>query len=266
MKKIAVFGANGNLGRMVVRAFNDAGWQVRAVTRNGGFDHIQGIEVVAADAMNEKQVIEASYGCDFIFNGINPLYTQWSKLCMPVARNMMAAAKTNGAVHLFPGNVYNYGSKMPATIGDSTPFNADTKKGKIRIEMETLFEKAAQEENVQTIVVRAGDFFGGTRNGGTWFDIAIIKDIEKGKMTYPGAMDIVHSWAYLPDLADTFVKLAERSESLDRFETFLFEGHAITGEQLKIALQNVIGQQLKHKNMGDDEINLAVFADVERGD
>ncbi|MCF6321754.1 MAG: oxidoreductase, partial [Rhizobiaceae bacterium] len=106
-----------------------------------------------------------------------------------------------------------------------------------------------REENVQTFSVRAGDFFGGTRNGGTWFDIAIIKDIEKGKMTYPGPMNLVHSWAYLPDLAQTFVKLAEGADRLKKYETFAFEGHAITGEQLQTALERVVGRRLTRKNM-----------------
>ena len=34
-KKIAIFGANGNIGHQAVEAFGKAGWQVRAVTRQG---------------------------------------------------------------------------------------------------------------------------------------------------------------------------------------------------------------------------------------
>ncbi|TIO90682.1 MAG: oxidoreductase, partial [Mesorhizobium sp.] len=35
MTKIAILGANGRLGRVVAKAFIDAGFDVRAVTRTG---------------------------------------------------------------------------------------------------------------------------------------------------------------------------------------------------------------------------------------
>ena len=249
MKKIAIFGANGNLGRQVAAAFNADGWQVRAITRDGKYEHVAGVEVLAADAMNESQVVNAAKGCDFIFNGLNPPYPQWSKMCMPMARNIMAAAKAHGAVHLFPGNVYNYGSSMPSIISKETPFNADTKKGKIRIEMEAEFERAAHEDDVQTILLRAGDFFGGTKTGSSWFDLAISKKLDKGIMTYPGPLDEVHSWAYLPDLAGAFVAAANSSGEFKKFSTYNFEGHANTGGEMLATMERVTGQNLKHKGI-----------------
>ena len=248
MRKIVIFGANGNLGRQAAAAFKHAGWKVRAVTRDGKYDHVAGVENMAADAMNENQVINAAKGCDFIFNGLNPPYPQWSKMCMPMARNIMAAAKAHGAVHLFPGNVYNYGTTIPSLVNKQTPFNGNIKKGKIRIEMEELFEHEARARAVRTIIIRAGDFFGGNKSG-LWFDLAITKKLGKNVMTYPGPIDQIHSWAYLPDLAKAFVELAQKSDELGDYEAFLFEGHAITGAKLMSALENVTGRRLKRAGM-----------------
>ena len=249
MRKIVVFGANGNLGRQASAAFKHAGWKVRVVTRDGNYNHLDDVEIMAADAMNESQVVNAAKGCDFIFNGLNPPYPQWSKMCMTMARNIMTAAKTHGAVHLFPGNVYNYGSSIPALIGKDTLFNADTKKGKIRMDMEAEFERGAREDDVQTIILRAGDFFGGTKTGSSWFHLAISKKLDKGIMTYPGPLDEVHSWAYLPDFARAFVAAANNSGKFKKFATYNFEGHAITGNDLLVAMEKVTGQKLKHKGM-----------------
>ena len=245
MKKIVIFGANGNIGREAVKAFSKAGWQVRAVTRDGIYAHDRHIEAVSADAMDKNQVVEASQGCDFIFNALNVPYTQWSSTCLVLAQNIMAAAKRHQAVHLFPANVYNYGTNIPQIVKPDSPTDGDTQKGRIRIDMENLFDKYATQHQVQTIILRAGDFFGGEVVGSTWFDMVIAKSLSKGKMTYPGAMGKIHAWAYLPDFAQSFVDIARDAKTLGNFEMFHFEGHCVSGSQLKTALENVLNRPLK---------------------
>ena len=252
MKKIAVFGANGNIGNQAVKAFHQSGWQVRAITRNGQYNHDnhgQGIETACANAMDRSQVISATRGCDFIMNCVNPPYPKWQQMYLPIAENMIAAAQQNDAVHLFPANVYNYGTQIPVLVTDDTPFNPDTGKGLIRQDMEQLFQRFADENNVQTLVLRAGDFFGGPHSRSSWFDTIITRSLAKGKITYPGPMDVVHSWAYLPDMVQTFVKIAERADSLSGFESFLFKGHAVTGNQLKVAIEQVVEKSCKKSGL-----------------
>ena len=83
-------------------------------------------------------------------------------------------------------------------------------------------------------MLRAGDFFGaGT---GNWFDMAIVKSLRAGKLVYPGPMDVPHAWAYLPDLADAFVRVAEQPGHA-QFSNWHFEGYTLTGAQLLAALE-----------------------------
>lgn len=242
MKTVAILGANGRLANEAMKAFHQAGYKVIAVTRNGELrEQITGIECRASDAIDTEQLIKATEGADFIFNGLNPPYTQWEKLAVPYAKNVLLAAKSHGAVHLFPGNVYNYGQSIPEHCDEATPFNADTKKGRIRVEMEQLF---AEETGVKTVVLRAGDFYGGTGTG-SWFDLSIASKVKKGVFTYPGKLDVVHSWAYLPDLASAFVAIADNAESMDSNTQFLFEGHAMTGSQMKAYMEKATGRTLK---------------------
>ncbi|WP_292218306.1 NAD(P)H-binding protein, partial [Mesorhizobium sp.] len=119
MTKIAILGANGRLGRVVGKAFIDAGFDVRAVTRSGKVPaELKGATAIAGDALDRDSLIRATQGVDIIFNGLNPIYTDWGK-CLPMAENVMAACRANGALHLFPGTVYNYGSPMPR--GETDP-------------------------------------------------------------------------------------------------------------------------------------------------
>ncbi|TGT93104.1 oxidoreductase, partial [bacterium M00.F.Ca.ET.155.01.1.1] len=114
-----------------------------------------------------ESLIRATEGVDIIFNGLNPIYTDWGK-CTPMAENVMAACLANNTLHLFPGTVYNYGSPMPQVITVASPFHPTTEKGRIRVAMEYLFRREAEAGRVRTILLRAGDCFGGTGSG-SWF-------------------------------------------------------------------------------------------------
>lgn len=55
MTKIAILGANGRLGRVVAKAFIDAGFDVRAVTRTGMVPaELEGATAVAGDALDRQ--------------------------------------------------------------------------------------------------------------------------------------------------------------------------------------------------------------------
>jgi nucleoside-diphosphate-sugar epimerase len=248
MTKIAILGANGRLGRVVAKAFIDAGYEVRAITRNGKVPaELKGATAVAGDGLDREALIRATEGVDIIFNGLNPIYTEWVK-CMPMAENVMAACRANGALHLAPGNVYNFGSPIPALINEDTPFQPTTEKGRIRVAMEDLFRREADAGRVRTILLRAGDFFGGTGSG-SWFDLVVAAKMNNGIYTAPGPIDLVHEWAYLPDLAKAFVGLTQSLDKLGFYEALNFPGHAVTDLEIKAAAERAVGRPLKMTSM-----------------
>ncbi len=243
--KIAILGANGRLAHATAKAFLAAGHGVIAITRNGKCEGLTGdVELRAADVMKEPDVIAATEGADAIFNGVNPTYEKWEALCMPMARNVAAALKVHKAVHLFIGNVYNYGKEIPVNTNEATPRHRSTEKAIIREDMEALFREISQSHGIQTIILRAGDFYG-TDKPGTWLDLVIGKDLKKGKVTWPGRTDIPHAFAYLPDLARAFVSLYERRESLPTVSEFHFAGHTLSGDEFMSILDKVTGKSLK---------------------
>ncbi len=248
MTKIAILGAKGRLGRVVGKAFIDAGFDVRAVTRTGKVPaELKGATAVAGDALDRASLIDATEGVDIVFNGLNPIYTDWGK-CLPMAENVMAACRANGALHLFPGTVYNYGSPMPQVITEETPFHPTTEKGRIRCAMEDLFRGEAEAGRVRTIVLRAGDFFGGTGSG-SWFDLVVAAKMKKGVYTAPGPADLVHEWAYLPDFAVAFVALARNLDKLGTYEALNFPGHAVTDLEIRAAAEKALARPLKMTSM-----------------
>ncbi len=248
MKTIAVLGVNGRLANEVMQVFAQNDFKVIAVTRNGQVRNApNGTELRTADAMDAEQLIAATAGAYFIFNGLNPPYTEWKDKVLPMAKNVITAAQVHNAVHLFPGNVYNYGTTIPPVCTEETPFQAGDRKGKLRIEMEALFAEAA-EQGVVTTIIRSGDFFGGSGTG-SWFDLALTSKLGKGKFTYPGDADIEHSWAYIPDLAQAFLALAQRTDRTANFESFGFAGHTLTGAQMQELVEQASGKTLKRTGM-----------------
>lgn len=239
-----VLGANGRIGREAVRSFLNAGWSVRAFIRPGRGDGVpRGATLIEGDAASADDLAEAATGADVIFNGLNPPYTHWRRDACRLADAVVEATRRTGATHLFPGNVYNYGTNLPSLLEATTPMNPDTVKGKIRQDMESRFRQAA-DTGVQTLILRAGDFFGGTGTG-SWFDLVIAKSVPGGKVTYPGPLDTEHAWAYLPDLTDTIVQLAGRRKHLAGFDEFRFEGHTVTGRQMVTAISAACGRSMK---------------------
>jgi nucleoside-diphosphate-sugar epimerase len=248
MTRIAVLGARGRVGRAVAKAFVDAGYEVVGVTRDGKLpEELAGVEGVVADALDQRSLTEATRGADIVFNGLNPIYSDWST-CMPMAENVMAACAWNRALHLFPGTVYNFGSPMPPVLTEETAWHPTTEKGRIRVAMEELFRSEAEAGRVRTAILRAGDFFGG-KGTGAWFDLVVASKIAKGIYTAPGKVDLIHEWAYLPDLAAGFVALVENREQLGAFENLNFANHAVTDLQMKMAAQQALDECLELASM-----------------
>jgi nucleoside-diphosphate-sugar epimerase len=147
---------------------------------------------------------------------------------------------------MFPGNVYNYGHDMPEVLDEATPMRPTMRKGQMRVNIEQRMREA-DERGVRTLVLRAGDYFGGGR--GSWFDLVIVRDIARAQVTYPGPLDVVHEWAYVPDFAATMVKLAAKRAEFEPFATFGFAGHAVTGHEFAQAIRNATVRPIKVKPM-----------------
>ena len=229
-----ILGANGRFGAAAVQAFTDAGWAVlaqarRAPARLPARAHHIGIELADTAAL-----AAAARGARVVAHAVNPPYTRWAAEALPLARLGMDAAQRLGARFMLPGNVYNFGTGMPALLREDTPQRPDTRKGRIRCEIESEMATRA-ERGLASIVIRAGDFFGaGT---GSWLDLAIAKSLAAGKLVYPGPLDVPHAWAYLPDLARSFVAAAARSDALPAFTCLHFAGHTLTGAELLDAIE-----------------------------
>lgn len=263
---VLILGAAGRIGQVLALAFANAGWEVRAHARKplpaALASHPQ-VRPIRCDATDAAALGAAAQGCTAIVNALNPPPTEWDRLALPLANAASAAARASGALLMLPGNVYNFGRELPALLTPQTPEHADTPKARIRIELEARLRAAATEGTshpVDSVVIRAGDFLGGPGTG-TWLDMALASKLGKGRFVYPGNPDIAHAWAYLPDLAQVFVRVAaqwvQQPASLRGHRRLHFAGHTLTGNTFKTGLETVLGRPLRMANLPWGLIRLA---------
>lgn len=234
MPTVLILGAAGRFGQAAAHAFARAGWRVLAQVRAAGRAPAGSHELVLPIA-DTPALARAAAGASVVIHGINPLYHRWDEEALPALHQGLAVARTLGARFVLPGNVYGFGSTMPALLREDTPERPDTAHGRIRVAMEDAMRAAVgvPDGGLRCTVIRAGDFFGcGT---GSWLDQAVAKDITRGRLVYPGPRDLPHAWAYLPDLAAAFVAVAGRADA-PAFERLHFAGHTLTGDAFLAAL------------------------------
>ena len=233
-KTVLVLGARGRFGLAAARAFAAAGWRVVGQMRPDAVPPAApGIEWRGVDMQDTAALAAAAVGASVVVHALNPTaYTNaaWQAEAGPLLTAAIALSRQLDATLMLPGNVYNFGKDMPALLREDTPQQADTVKGRIR----TAMELQLSASGVRAVVIRAGDFFGAGQ--GSWFDLALTKQLAKGRFTYPGQGEVTTAWAYLPDLARTFVAVAERRDTLAPFEVLHFAGHALSAQSWLDAL------------------------------
>ncbi len=249
MKTIVILGAAGRLGDAASRAFVSAGWRVKGVARGRkGAELPIDVEWLKVDATDRRSLVDACSGADVVLNALNPGYTEWGQKVLPMAENVIAACEATGATQLLPGNVYNFGHGVRLDMAEDMAEVPSTPKALVRIAMEGLFRQRAREAGVQTLVLRAGDFYGGKRPG-SWLDLLILSKLKKEIFTWPGPMDTPHAFAYLPDLARGFVALAEGRARLPDFDRFHFAGHTLSGSEMLAATEQALGHGLQRRGV-----------------
>ena len=233
-----ILGANGRFGRHAAHAFAKAGWTVTRFDRTR--DDLQA-EVAKAQ---------------IVVNAWNPPdYTTWDRDLRGLHQRVIDAMRHSDATVIVPGNVYVFGAETPGPWGADTPHRATNPLGKLRIQVEAAYRDAG----IRTIVLRGGDFLD-TQATGNWFDMIMVKQLAKGRLIYPGALDTAHAWAFLPDITRAAVELAEMCSELPRYADIPFAGYSFTGTEIASALQTALGSSITAKTL--NWVPLKVLAPV----
>lgn len=226
---VLVMGAAGSFGAAMVQELLRRGHQVRAQGRTiarlerslGG---IEGVELAPGDALQDDPVMSAAEGCGVIVHAANLPYARWMPDMEYITSTVLRAARANGALVLFPGNVYGFGHQTGRPLAEDAEMRPDTRKGAFRIHLEHLIQSATTDGDVRALVLRSGDFFGPTvRNG--LVDRIFGRAAAGRPIEALGRLEVPHQWAYVPDLARLAADLIGLAARLAPFEVVHFAGH-----------------------------------------
>jgi nucleoside-diphosphate-sugar epimerase len=241
---VLILGARGRFGLAATRAFAQAGWKVYAQVRPGGRGPaIAGVQWLAAQPGDAAALAAAANGAEVVVQGLSPVYTHkaWAADMPGLTQAAIDVSRTLVATLMLPASVYNFGESMPPVLHENTPQLPTTFKGRMRVASEQQIREATQDGRMKAVVIRAGDFFGSST--GSWLDLVMAKELRRGKLTYPGALDVPTTWAYLPDMARTFVRIAEQRHRLPAFETLHFGGYQLTGQDWAETIADIAWEQ-----------------------
>ena len=193
--------------------------------------------------MKAEDVVNAARDVAVIVHAANPpRYRNWRGLAMPMLRNSIEAARASNARLIFPGNLYNFGPDAAPLLSETAPQNPNTRKGRVRSEMEDMLRVAAAT-GTRSLVVRAGDVFGGHGPSSNFSNVLIKPREPLRAIMYPGPPATGHTWAYLPDYAEAIARLADIEADLPSFDMFHFGGHWIEpGIELAQSIRRAAGR------------------------
>lgn len=242
-----VFGS-GPLGLSVVDELVRRGQAVRVVNRSGKADVPAGVEVVAADVYDRLAARNAAKGAAVVYQCAQPPYHKWVELFPALQGNILDAAAEAGARLVVGGNLYVYGA-VEGAIHEGLPYNAHTRKGKIRAQVDEAVLAAHRSGKVQAVIGRGADFFGPRVMGSTAGERMFLPALRGKAASVVGNPDLPHTHTYIEDFGRALVVLGERDEAPGQDWIVPNAETVSTREMVKLIFE-AAGKPLKISAMG----------------
>jgi nucleoside-diphosphate-sugar epimerase len=246
MSELHVVFGGGQVGYTLAERLLAFGKRVRVARRSSG-QVPAGCEIALGDAADTAFCLSAAREAAVVYHCMNPPYDHriWAQLLPKYMDNLIAASSAAGARLVVLDNVYMLGRPNGRPLSEDTPMNPCSRKGEIRARVaERLFDAHRRGEVVAT-AGRASDFYGpgGTQTGlGDFFWPRVLSH----KTAYsPIALDAVHTYHYIPDVATGLALLGTADASVYGRPWMLPCTPAVTLRDLVVRLRATLGFDIK---------------------
>lgn len=203
---------SGAVGKAVARELVKLGKTVRVVNRSGKVaDLPTSVEVVKGDVYNAANVAQLTKGATTVYQCAQPEYHEWAEKFPPLQAAILEGVATSGARLVVMENVYMYGDPNGRPIVENLPYDAHTKKGKIRAAMSNALMEAHRSGKVKVAIGRASDFIGPEYFIGA--DQLIYPAIEGKTANALGDLEALHSFTFVPDIGKALAILGTHDEA-----------------------------------------------------
>jgi nucleoside-diphosphate-sugar epimerase len=193
-RRVLVAGASGFLGRSVVRALAEAGYEVRGLVRRsdqGSLVREDGGIPVLGDILDLQSLLRAAAGCSGVFHlAANPSGGgDLTRVRVEGARNLLEAARREGVDRLVIGSGYWVYRGQPEPIREDSPVYPRG-ESKINFDAERAGLDAAFPGGPEVLVVRPGMVYG----NGSWFR-GVAEAIRAGEYRVVGGG--ANRWSFI---------------------------------------------------------------------
>jgi len=207
-----IFGT-GPVGRAIADELDTQGKTIRMINRSGRKDIADPIEVVSGDAMNHDFTRQAAEGASHIYFALNPPYHLWAEEFPAMQESVLQSAIANNAKLIAMENLYMYGDTQGKPMTEDTPFNAHTRKGKVRAQMHQRLMQAHNAGEVQVVTGRASDFFGPHVKESAMGERVFGYAVEGKTPQILGDPNARHDQTYMKDIGTALVLLAQTDDT-----------------------------------------------------
>ena len=209
-----IFGA-GPLGQSVMRELLARGKTVRMVNHSGKRpgDVPETVKMIGGDAFNTDFTRQAAQNAAVVYQCAQPEYWEWPAKFIPLQDAILEGAASAGAKLIVGDNLYMYG-EVDGPIHENLPWQATTRKGKVRAEAARRILAAHQSGKVRTALGRASDFFGPAVQGSAAGDRMFLPAMQGKAAEGMGNIDLPHTYTFINDFGKALVILGERDEAL----------------------------------------------------
>jgi nucleoside-diphosphate-sugar epimerase len=211
--KHVVFGT-GAIGRAVAEELIKRGESVQMVNRSGKMDEVpQGVDLVALDLYDQAKVGEVTRDAKVVYQASQPRYHEWPEKFPALQKSIIDGLTGSTAKLVLVENLYMYGDTHGKPITEDMPYNAHTRKGRVRGEISAAAFNAHKEGSVRVTSARGGNFFGPWGTDSTMGARAFFPLLHGKPAQLIGRPDLPHSHTYIKDFGKALVILGERDEA-----------------------------------------------------
>ena len=241
----------GAIGRAVAEELVGRGESVRMVNRSGRMDEAPtGVEVIASDLYDLARVSEVTRGAKVVYQAAQPHYYEWPQKFRPLQKSIIDGLTGSGAKLVMVENLYMYGEMNGKALTEDMPYNAPTRKGKVRGEISRAAFEAHKQGRLRVTAARGGNFFG-PRGLDSTMGARAFYPLLKGKPAQLiGRTDLPHTHTYVKDFGKALVILGERQEADGQAWHVPNDRPTMTQEELVRMFAEEAGVEPKLSSMG----------------
>ena len=207
-----IFGT-GPVGKATARELVKLGKRVRMVNRSGkATDLPSEVEVVKGDAYSAATVTELTKGATSVYQCAQPEYHEWVEKFPPLQAAILEGTAANGAKLIVVENLYMYGDTNGKPMTENTPYNPNTRKGKVRAALSEALMAAHKSGKVRVAIGRASDFIGPEYMVSG--NLVVYPALAGKAANAVGNLDAPHSFTYIPDFGKALAILGTHDEAL----------------------------------------------------